>query len=124
MIPQRCNACLLLILPALLACFSLSAQPPATAGNPSPSGNPSPADPSSTWTIHADSIDPHHYYGITVANGMIGLVSSADPFRVKDIVLNGAFDLYGRGRVSNILKTFNFINAWLEVDNNRISSFS
>ncbi len=77
-----------------------------------------------TWTIHADSIDPGHYFGITVANGMIGLVSSTDPFRAKDIVLNGAFDLYGRGRVSNILKTFNFINLNLDIDGNRIGKFS
>ena len=60
-----------------------------------------------TWTIHADTIDPANYYGVTVANGMIGLVSSTEPFKAKDVVLNGAFDLYGRGRVSNILKTFN-----------------
>ena len=66
------------------------------------------ADDADIWTINADSIDPANYYGVTVANGMIGLVSSADPFRAKDVVLNGAFDLYGRGRVSNILKTFNF----------------
>ena len=79
---------------------------------------------SDTWTIHADSIDPAHYFGVTVANGMIGLVSSTDPFRAKDIVLNGAFDLYGRGRVSNILKTFNFINLNLDIDGNRISKFS
>src|SRR5580692_13036293 len=77
-----------------------------------------------TWTIHADSINPAHYFGVTVANGMIGLISSADPFRAKDIVLNGAFDLYGRGRVSNILKTFNFINLNLDIDGNRISKFS
>src|SRR5580692_6086979 len=77
-----------------------------------------------TWTIHADSIDPAHYFGVTVANGMIGIVSSADPFRAKDIVLQGAFDLYGRGRVSNILKTFNFINLNLDIDGNRISKFS
>src|SRR5580658_8005181 len=77
-----------------------------------------------TWTIHADTIDPANYYGVTVANGMIGLVSSTDPFRAKDIVLNGAFDLYGRGRVSNILKTFNFINLNLDIDGNRIGKFS
>jgi trehalose/maltose hydrolase-like predicted phosphorylase len=77
-----------------------------------------------TWTIRADSIDPAHYFGITVANGMIGLVSSTDPFRAKDIVLNGAFDLYGRGRVSNILKTFNFINLNLDIDGNRIGKFT
>ena len=76
-----------------------------------------------TWIIRADTIDPANYYGITVANGMIGLVSSTDPFRAKDIVLNGAFDLYGRGRVSNILKTFNFINLYLDIDDHRIGSF-
>src|ERR1700737_2860886 len=47
------------------------------------------------WTIQADTIDPSNYYGVTVANGMIGLVSSPEPFKVKDVVLNGAFDLYG-----------------------------
>jgi protein-glucosylgalactosylhydroxylysine glucosidase len=93
----------------------------ARSQSPSPSANSQSTD---TWTIHADSIDPAHYFGVTVANGMIGLVSSADPFRAKDIVLNGAFDLYGRGRVSNILKTFNFINLNLDIDGNRIGSFS
>ena len=77
---------------------------------------------SDTWSIHADSIDPSNYYGVTVANGMIGLVSSAQPFQAKDVVLNGAFDLYGRGRVSNILKTFNFVNMYLDIDGTRIES--
>jgi len=78
---------------------------------------------SDTWTIRTDTIDPNHYFGVTVANGMIGLVSSAEPFKVKDVVLNGAFDLYGRGRVSNILKTFNFVNMNLDVDGQRIDNF-
>ncbi|HEY6900749.1 MAG TPA: glycoside hydrolase family 65 protein [Puia sp.] len=77
---------------------------------------------SSTWLVRADSIDPSNYYGVTVANGMIGLVSSPDPFKAKDVVLNGAFDLYGRGRVSNILKTFNFVNLYLDIDGRRIES--
>ncbi len=51
---------------------------------------------------------------------MIGLVSSPEPMKVKDVVLNGAFDTYGRGRVSNILKVFNFANMNLEVDGQRI----
>ncbi|MDP4246311.1 MAG: glycoside hydrolase family 65 protein [Bacteroidota bacterium] len=79
---------------------------------------------SDTWNIRATSIDPAHYYGVTVANGMIGIVSSPQPFTAKDIVLNGAFDLYGRGRVSNILKTFNFVNMYLDIDGTRISGFS
>ena len=68
------------------------------------------------WHIVANQIDPANYYGITVANGMIGLVSSPEPMRVKDVVLNGAYDNYGRGRVSNILKGFNFMNMNLDVD--------
>ncbi|HSU49475.1 MAG TPA: hypothetical protein VLJ41_02750, partial [Segetibacter sp.] len=76
------------------------------------------------WRIPSGLINPSNYYGETVANGMIGIVSSPEPFKVKDVVLNGAFDLYGRGRVSNILKTFNFVNMYLEVDGARIESFS
>ncbi len=72
------------------------------------------------WHIVADKIDPSNYYGITVANGMIGLVSSPTPMHVKDVVLNGAYDNYGRGRVSNILKGFNFVNMNLDVDGRRI----
>jgi len=41
---------------------------------------------------------------------------------VKDVVLNGVYDYYQRGRVSNILKTFNSVNLNLEVDGKRISS--
>ncbi len=72
------------------------------------------------WKITATTINPANYYGVTVGNGMIGITSSADPLKVKDVVLNGAFDTYGRGRVSNILKTFDFANMDLDVDGRRL----
>src|SRR5678815_226368 len=72
------------------------------------------------WKIIAPKIDPSNYYGITVANGMIGIVSSPEPLKVKDVVLAGAYDLYGRGRVSNFLRSFNLLNAYLEVDGKRV----
>ncbi|MEM6395864.1 MAG: glycoside hydrolase family 65 protein [Bacteroidota bacterium] len=72
------------------------------------------------WTITTDDIDPDNYYGITVANGMVGLVSSPEPLKVTDVVLNGVYDYYQRGRVSNILKTFNHMNMNLDVDGRRI----
>ena len=74
------------------------------------------------WKITADKIDPSNYYGVTVANGMIGVVSSPDPFKVKDVVLAGAYDLYGRGRVSNFLKSFNLLNMYLEIDGRRLDA--
>ncbi|HTD94169.1 MAG TPA: hypothetical protein VK644_10170, partial [Chitinophagaceae bacterium] len=74
------------------------------------------------WKISASSINPSNYYGVTVANGMIGIVSSPEPFKVKDVVLAGAYDLYGRGRVSNFLKSFNLLNMYLEVEGKRIGT--
>lgn len=73
------------------------------------------------WTIRANQIDPVNYYGITVANGMVGIISSPEPLMVKDVVLNGVYDHYQRGRVSNILKVFNHVNMALEVNGRRIS---
>ncbi|TMI86413.1 MAG: glycoside hydrolase family 65 protein, partial [Bacteroidetes bacterium] len=55
---------------------------------------------------------------------MIGVVSSPEPFKVKDVVLAGAYDLYGRGRVSNFLKSFNLLNMYLEIDGKRIDGKS
>jgi protein-glucosylgalactosylhydroxylysine glucosidase len=89
-----------------LLCFLFIAVP--AMGQPNP------------WKITASKFDPANYYGITVANGMIGIVSSPDPFKVKDVVLAGAYDLYGRGRVSNFLRSFNLLNMYLEVDGKRI----
>lgn len=74
------------------------------------------------WVIKADKIDPTNYYGITVANGMIGIVSSPEPFKVKNVVLAGAYDLYGRGRVSNFLNSFNLLNMYLEIDGARVGA--
>lgn len=74
------------------------------------------------WKIKANKINPSDYYGITVANGMIGIVSSPEPFKVKDVVLAGAYDLYGRGRVSNFLRSFNLLNAYVEVDGKRMDA--
>jgi protein-glucosylgalactosylhydroxylysine glucosidase len=74
------------------------------------------------WKITANKIDPSNYYGVTVANGMLGVVSSAEPFKVKDVVLAGAYDLYGRGRVGNFLKSFNLLNMYMDIDGRRLGA--
>ena len=73
------------------------------------------------WKITARNFDPNNYYGVTAANGMVGITSSADPLKVKEIVLNGTFDTYGRGRVANIMKVFEFANMELIIDNDMIN---
>ena len=76
------------------------------------------------WKIKADNIIPSDYYGITVANGMIGVISSPEPFKVKNVVLAGTYDLYGRGRVSNFINSFNLLNMRLAIDGREIDSKS
>lgn len=73
------------------------------------------------WTIKVGEIDPNNYCGITVANGMIGIVSSPRPLQVQDVILNGAYDNYQRGRVSNNLKVFNHLNMWIELGGRRLN---
>lgn len=77
---------------------------------------------SDTWKIVADKINPQDYFGETVANGVIGIVSSPNVLRCKDVVLNGAYDQYGRGRVSNFLQSFNLVNMNLDIDGHRINN--
>lgn len=81
------------------------------------------------WKISANNIQASNYYGITAANGMIGIVSAPEPFKVKDVVLAGAYDTYGRGRVSNFIPSFNLLNMRVEIDGrsidaNNISNFT
>ena len=70
----------------LLFCFSIIHL--AKAQDPTISG----------WHIHAENIDPKNYYGVTVANGMVGLISSPEPMKVQEVVLNGVYDYYQRSR--------------------------
>lgn len=43
-----------------------------------------------TWHIDSGPTDPGHYFGETVANGMIGIRSAPAPFAVAQILLQGA----------------------------------
>ena len=97
----------------LVLCFSLFYLSAAQAQAPMA------ADP---WIISANAPDPANYYGVTVANGMIGIVSSPNPFQVKEVVLAGAYDLYGRGRVSNFLRSFNLLNMRFSIDGTNVSA--
>lgn len=74
------------------------------------------------WIVEADNIQPDNYYGVTVANGMLGLVSSPQPLKVSSVILAGSYDIYGRGRVSNFLNGFNMLNMQLSINGNSVNS--
>ena len=39
------------------------------------------------WLLKTDTVNPSNYYGETVANGMVGIVSSPEPLRLKMLFL-------------------------------------
>lgn len=73
------------------------------------------------WQITATDIQADQYYGVTVGNGMLGLVSSPEPLKTSTVVLGGSYDKYGRGRVSNFLNGFNMLNVSMAIDGRTIN---
>lgn len=74
------------------------------------------------WRIIAKNINPANYYGETVANGMLGLVSSAEPMKTSNTVLAESYDKFGRGEVANFLPGFNFLNVDLFIDGTKVET--
>lgn len=73
------------------------------------------------WKITATTIQPDSYYGVTVANGMLGIVSAPEPLKTSTVVLAGSWDQYGRGRVSNFMNGFNMLNVSMAIDGKTIN---
>jgi protein-glucosylgalactosylhydroxylysine glucosidase len=71
------------------------------------------------WKITAKTHDP--YVGITLANGRIGLLPSAELFQVKSIILNNVFDREKPGGVSRILEGINFANLNIEINGEKLN---
>ncbi len=74
------------------------------------------------WIIRAENFTKSKYYGITSANGVVGIISSKEPFKAKEVVLAGVYDHYGRGRVNNFLPNINPIDVDIHINNTRLKS--
>lgn len=91
----------LLLIFFLISCGSLFAQDP--------------------WKISTNKVDRDKYYGITVGNGMLGLVSSPEPLKTSCTVLANSYDKFGRGEVSNFLSGFNMLNTSLAINGTEVN---
>ena len=74
------------------------------------------------WVLTAEQPLQGDYYGITSANGQIGLVSSREPLQVDKLVVGGLYDLYAPGRVNNYFPNINPLDILLEVDGAPVQS--
>ena len=75
------------------------------------------------WVVRADAKDflNERYYGVTTANGMVGLISSPEPFRMNETVLAGVYDYFGRGRVLNFLPNICPINLEVKLGGTKLN---
>lgn len=74
----------------------------------------------SGWTLQ--TTDRADYAPPTLANGMIGLVASETPLQIKSVILNGVYDKYGRGNVSNIVQGIRFADLDIHIGRKRVSN--
>ena len=72
------------------------------------------------WKIEAEHFSRDNYFGVTIANGMLGIVSSPDPLKSSNVVLAGSYDNFARGRVSNFMEGFNMLNTLIAIDQEEI----
>jgi hypothetical protein len=78
------------------------------------------ANAADVWSIESGELDPNHYFGESVANGMIGLLSAPAPFRTGEPYINGAYEQPRPEAPSCIARTFNMLNVALSIDGHRI----
>ena len=74
---------------------------------------------SEDWILRAENVNKGQYYGVTSANGVVGIVSSRDPFTAKEVVLAGVYDHFGRGRVNNFLPNINPLHLNFKFNNEK-----
>lgn len=80
------------------------------------------------WIITAEQPHQEPYYGALVGNGMLGLLSSNEPLKLKQVVLAGLYDQYGEGRVASTIQNFNLLDlrlviGWEDVNAASITNF-
>lgn len=75
-----------------------------------------------TWAVSADHIDPHQYFGESMANGAIGLSGSANPFQTQQTLIYGAYEPMWPGSVTGSVRSFNFLDLQVHIDGALIDS--
>lgn len=77
------------------------------------------------WSIDSGEIgrelSPRSYYGAAVANGMMGIVSSPEPFRSGQTLAYGGYDSIFPGSVSCLVRSINFLTLGFAIDDQPIN---
>ena len=75
---------------------------------------------SDEWHLVANSRE--NYYGVSMANGQIGIVTDDTPLKTKEIILNGVYEGSPENGISRIVRGIEFLNLHLSINNQQIQS--
>lgn len=75
---------------------------------------------SDEWNLVAHSRE--NYFGVTVANGQIGIVTNDTPLTTKEIILNGVYEASPENGISRIVCGIEFLNLRLKINGEEITS--
>lgn len=70
---------------------------------------------------HITAKEKSDYTGIAIANGRIGMLTSAKPLEIQHVVLNNVYDVDPTLKVSQILHGMNFGNLDMYIDGEKIT---
>ncbi|MEY2692638.1 MAG: hypothetical protein RIT03_1028 [Bacteroidota bacterium] len=75
---------------------------------------------SDEWRLSASSRE--NYFGVSMANGKIGIVTDATPFATKEIILNGVYQPSPENGISRVVRGIEFLNLHVHINNELIQS--
>ena len=75
---------------------------------------------SDEWHLFASSRE--NYYGVSMANGQIGIVTDDTPLKTKEIILSGVYEGSPENGISRIVRGIEFLNLHLSINNQEIKS--
>ena len=86
----------------------------------SPTSSAAATEQVDVWSVDSGPIDPQRYYGEIVANGVVGISTTAIPFHTQQTVIYGAYEQLWPGSVSSVARSFNFLSLAMFIDGERI----
>ena len=76
------------------------------------------------WTITAKNLLEGKYFGISSANGQIGIISSRKPLKTERLVVSGLFDTFGYKATSVYFDNINPLDVGMRLNGELVNEQS
>lgn len=73
------------------------------------------------WLLTVENPDADNYYGISVANGQMGILSSPEPLKTGKLVLGGVYDVSGRARINQFMPALKMLDIDMRIDGRAVN---